>query len=530
MSEHTKYSLLILIAGIICFSSFLPNDYLGLDDRYAVFAQEMLRNGPTFFPTSYGKPYPDYPATTTLMTYFASLPGGRVTPFTATIPTAIASALILMLIFRIGAIHSLRWGLAGVGFLLLTKTFISLSRCVSPDQFVSMFTALGFYIIYSADMSGNNRRLFWIPFVFAGGFLVRGPIGLIIPAAVVCTYCLMDKKLKLFSTMALSAVLSMVLCSAGLLSAAKYQGGDAFMNDVIQMQVMGRLYEKGHGILYYFSESFYKYAICYPAAIITIIIFWNKIWKREESEYRLLAKLIIWAFIVLIGMSIVSAKKERYILAAMPALALISGWLINGEKDEVRAFKLKQAFLRLCKFIPALACICVVAIGYFNLLNTEINWHVASMLTGILAIGVWVADKHLKSEINEILKMGAGVLTLLILIINISEPYACAIEESRPFVEKVISMQEKRPGRIVLYQLVRDGEALKFLAIYEKPVYPQFIDKAEEITSCRPGSYIIVAEKAFKQLPEKVKTFMTIAYKGKLDGDEYLVLLRKLRE
>ncbi|MBU1056253.1 MAG: glycosyltransferase family 39 protein [Proteobacteria bacterium] len=490
----------------------------------------MLRNGPTFFPTTYGKPYPDYPATGTLMIYLASLPGGHVTPFTAAIPTAIVSALILVLIFRIGAIHSLEWGLIGVGFILLTKTFVSLSRCVSPDQFVSLAAALGFYIIYTADVFDKKRRLFWIPLIFVGGFLFRGPLGLIIPAAVVCTYYLVDKKIKFFSLMSFVALLVMILCCAGLLAAARYQGGDIFMHDVIRMQAIGRLYEKSHGFLYYFTEGLNQYALCYPVALIVLIIFWKKIWEYERDEYRLLAKLAIWAFIVIIGLSFASTKKERYILPAMPALALISGWLIYGAKDEIRALKLKRGFLKLCKYFPALACLCVVAIGYFNLLKSDVDWHTASILTGIIAIVVWAADRRLKGSLNELLKIGAGALTLLILITNISEPYAVNTRGNRPFVEKISSMQKKSPANIVFYQLRRDKEALSLLAIYEEPVEPLFIYKAGEITSCPGGSYIIATEEAFKQLPEKVKTLVTTAYKGKFYKEDCLVLIRKLQE
>lgn len=38
----------------------------------------MLRNGPSFFPTTYGQPYPDYPATSTFFDLAACLAFWRV--------------------------------------------------------------------------------------------------------------------------------------------------------------------------------------------------------------------------------------------------------------------------------------------------------------------------------------------------------------------------------------------------------------------------------------------------------------------
>ena len=98
-------SLLILLFGVIVFTLLAAPEFINFDARFALFAQEMLRNGPSFFPTTYGTPYPDYPAASTFLIYLASLPFGRVTPFTAVLPTAVAAALVLVVTYRIGAMR-----------------------------------------------------------------------------------------------------------------------------------------------------------------------------------------------------------------------------------------------------------------------------------------------------------------------------------------------------------------------------------------------------------------------------------------
>jgi 4-amino-4-deoxy-L-arabinose transferase-like glycosyltransferase len=202
---QNRDSLLIFLIGVTVFTIGLGPEFLGLDARFGMFAQEMLRNGPAFFPTTYGRPYPDYPATSTFLIYLVSLPFGKVTPFTAILPTAITSALILVVIYRIGAIYSRQWGLFAALLALFTIKFFNLSRSISTDQYTSLATALCFYLAYSAAVYNKRKRLWFIPLLFAASFAFRGPIGLVIPAAVVCAYYLFERNFKLFAVMALVA-------------------------------------------------------------------------------------------------------------------------------------------------------------------------------------------------------------------------------------------------------------------------------------------------------------------------------------
>lgn len=53
-----------VIAGLLAFLLFVAGVYwqapIGFDSRFVLFAQEMLRHGPTVFPTTYSEPYADY--------------------------------------------------------------------------------------------------------------------------------------------------------------------------------------------------------------------------------------------------------------------------------------------------------------------------------------------------------------------------------------------------------------------------------------------------------------------------------------
>ncbi len=104
--------------------------FIGFDGRFALFAQEMFRHGASAFPTSYGQPYPDYPATSTLLIdVFAQL-FGEVNRLATVIPTALASAAIVGLLYRLLAERSRAWGLLAVLVLLLTNGFLAKARSI----------------------------------------------------------------------------------------------------------------------------------------------------------------------------------------------------------------------------------------------------------------------------------------------------------------------------------------------------------------------------------------------------------------
>jgi hypothetical protein len=79
-----------LIAGLLALLLFIAGVYaqapIGFDSRFVLFAQEMLRNGPTVFPTSYGQPYADYSSLSTLFIWLLSLALGAVNSLTAWLP------------------------------------------------------------------------------------------------------------------------------------------------------------------------------------------------------------------------------------------------------------------------------------------------------------------------------------------------------------------------------------------------------------------------------------------------------------
>ncbi|MDR6354052.1 4-amino-4-deoxy-L-arabinose transferase-like glycosyltransferase [Pseudomonas psychrotolerans] len=173
-------SLLVFVAALAFFTLGIWDQApQGFDYRWAVFLNEMFRHGPAFFPTTYGQPYPDYPGTATWLSWLAARVIGAPNQLANVLPTALAAAGVLGLTYRILADRSRAWALLTILLVALTPQWLEKARAVCLDQLVALVVLGCFYLLYSADRDQRpGRRLLVLP-LFALGFAIRGPLGLI---------------------------------------------------------------------------------------------------------------------------------------------------------------------------------------------------------------------------------------------------------------------------------------------------------------------------------------------------------------
>ena len=527
-----KDSLAIFFLGLIIFTVSLQPEFISLQARFALFAQEMLNNGPTFFPTIYNVPYPDYPATLTFLIYLFSLLFGKVTPFSTVFPTAFASALILVVTYKIGAIRSRKWGLLSVPFMLSTHLFFSESRVISLDQYVSLVTVLCFYIIYSADVFNKRKRLWFVPLLLVAGYSFRGPIGLIIPAAVVCSYYLWRMELRKLIVMSLIALGVMILCSVVLIAAADFQGGEEFVKKVINAQLMGRINQSNKSYLFYWFACLYSCAVGFPLVLVIAFANIKSIINKENDNYILIGCLLSWILIVLTGMSVPGTKHLRYVLPIVPALSLISAYLFVDSSLKGILFETKKVLLSVCYFLPLLATLVTLGFLFFGRnfdFPVDIHYVIALLLLIALTIVIRTQTQRLRNGFNrDIAMITAAVTVFLIVNIGIAEPVSLTLECTRPFTEKMESLEKKQQGRLVFYQIGPDAEDIKFMANYDMSVKPVFIRKPDEIFKQPLRTYYISRERDFDNLPEEIAQRIQIEFHGKISHRDCVIFDRRL--
>ncbi|PMZ30209.1 glycosyltransferase, partial [Pseudomonas sp. GW247-3R2A] len=82
---------------------------------------------------------------------------------------------------------------------------------------------------------------------------VRGPIGLVVPTGMLCSYWLLNRQWQRLFGFGLTAAVLLAASVGMLLWLAESRGGPLFVQDVVRMQFLGRMdgSEGVSGSLYY---------------------------------------------------------------------------------------------------------------------------------------------------------------------------------------------------------------------------------------------------------------------------------------
>lgn len=528
---RNRDGILIFIVGVVAFTVGLSPEFVGYQTRFALFAQQMLRNGPSVFPTTYLGPYPDYPSLTTIMILPFAWLAGRVSTLAGILPTAIISALVLVFTYRIGAIRSRTWGLAAVVLALFTQFFVSLSRRITPDQCTTLVTVVCFYVAYSASVSGKRRRLWWIPALLVFGFACRGPIGLVAPTGVLCVFFLCARDFKRLVLFGLVALALLVACRWGLTEAARLEGGDRFVQEVELYQDVGRMDRAFTRLHFYWLDSLAAYAVSFPLAAAVILLSLKRVLRPRDDDDRLLGYLAAWIVVVIVGMSIPGPKQTRYVLPMIPAVALAAGYLLAVPQAGALAW-VRRVFVRIALALPiVLGAIAIGALVAYTC--ARIPWQAPYLATAIVMIAVTVAalvlNRRLRgSPAHDIVIAGAGALALVAANIGIVEPINYHLERTRPFVRAVEDLRAEEPGPVVFFRIGPDKEDVKFMVNAGEPIAPEFIDSTDAFAQ-HGGAWFIARERDFDALPADVAARCDVRRRGRI-GHRKCVVFTMRRE
>jgi len=495
---------------------------IGFDSRFVVFAQEMLRHGPSFFPTTYGQPYADYLATSTLMTWLLSLPLGQVNSFTAWLPTSIASALIVMLVYRLTAPYSQRWGLLSVALLLLSSTFISETRAVSLDQMLAAVALAVFYLGYAHDHFGAAKRLHWVYLLLIVGFAIRGPIGLVIPTGVLCSYFLLNRQWRRLFSFGLLALALLGACVGLLLLLAKLSGGEAFMQDVIRMQFLGRMdgSEGSSGALYYFTSSLGNYALAYPLALLVLLVIAIGGRRAPDPALQLVLYCAAAGLLVMLGLSIPQAKKARYVLPMLPMAAIIAAYPFQVAQGRLYSW-LRGLMLSLWTVLPALL---IVGLWVARRRYPEQLAHIGWVLGVLGALQVLALVAVFQARLRTLVPALTAVLAVWTTYIVVVEPVERSLYDTRTFSLQVQAQVRQQPAPVVLHALGKDAKAIKFIVNLDCDQVPMFTQQPADLATLQGPAWLVMSQDDFEGLQDPRLRAITPTLTGTFDKNPYVLL------
>lgn len=518
-------ALLIFCLGLAIFTIGLSNqEVIQFESRFYLFATEMWRHGLSWFPTTYQNPYPDYPVTGTVFIYLFSKLFGSLNKFTAVLPSAMASAFVLAFTYLIGALHSRRWGFFAVCFLMFTAAFITQSRTISLDSYSTAVTTICFYLIYSATLAKRSPSYLLISILLVVGFAFRGPIGLVTPAGVVCVYYLLEKDIKQFASFAVISTVLLVACSAALLAAAYHVGGNSFLRDVLDSEVLSRMQDaRSMPVYYYFVESFGAYFLSYATVVVMLFVLGAKLFNGEpQRDFKLLQKLLGWMLVVIIGLSIPADKKIRYILPMAPAAALFCAYIFAIPRSQTALNRLRSVVYWISYFIPAI-CLAALIYGY----KKHFQLHYVLLASLFVAMQISVVLYHFLSRRRDLLVFLTATVSFVCAYLGVVEPINVQMNMTRDFVYLVENARHQQNAQLVFYHEDPDGLAIKYLADMSKEDAVSFIKEPVLLMKYKTPAFFIATVQNFQLLPQKMQRSVHVLFRGKIGHVDTVVFVNK---
>lgn len=309
------------------------------EPRYAHTARNMLESGDWITPQYKGKLRTDKPILTYWLIAASSklLNHGKVNEFTARFPFAVMGMLGVIILFFFGrAIYGDLAGFISALALLFTNEYTLTARRSIPDMALCFFILVTLFLFYQGYRSAERKRLFYtLAYIPAAlGFLTKGPVAVIIPGGTAFIYLAVRRDLRELKRLLVIAgiILFLVIVLPWFLTVTPEFSKEFFLLHNVKHALVGLAHQKPW---YFYFPSL---PVCFaPASLFLPAGVWLWLKERDRANSLLLLPLI-WFFLTLLIFSMAAAKRVVYLLPVAPALALLTGIVVNrfleGELDK----------------------------------------------------------------------------------------------------------------------------------------------------------------------------------------------------
>jgi hypothetical protein len=269
-----------------------------------------------------------------MVTWIAALPTlvlDRPTRFALYLPSALATALVALLILKVGR-EKFGWvaGLLGALAYLLCYMGDKLMQTARYDGLFALPVALAAIAAYRAWVTGRGWTWFWLAAAF--GTLVKGPLGVVLGASGLLAALWewrSGARQPLRGPHWLGLALFAVICG-GWFWLAYREMGQPLIDKIIKGELVRHAVRgtEGEGIGVKFWEpslAFLTHML--PWSIASLLAFW-RVLKHPSSDLetrRFERFLFCWFAVGLVVFSAAAHQRSRLIFPLMPAAALLAG-------------------------------------------------------------------------------------------------------------------------------------------------------------------------------------------------------------
>ena len=310
--------------------------------RFATIAGEMLRSGDWLVPTQYGVTYANKPILYIWCVAAASALSGEVSAFTLRLPSALALVATGWATWLWGRARSGSLAVGRVAGLVAVTTYSlhELGRTGRPDMLATAFATIAAALVDRALLARASPRA-WLSIGFAlgGGFLSKGPVVLLIPAALLFLPRAGTTLRARHRLVRLDLALAVGIGLAALwIVPAGFHGGWDYVKRLVFDQVGDRVRGEGNH-----REAVWHYLVTAPLAWQpwTPALFGAAIFAATKRGRALFGSSghVGAALVAFVVLSLVPTKEIRYAAILVPPLAVAAAqlslaWMRAGSGDD----------------------------------------------------------------------------------------------------------------------------------------------------------------------------------------------------
>ena len=451
IAGHRIASLIMFMFAVFTLGT-IGVEIVRINIRFALMTEEMAHHPIGLFPTLNGQPYADYPSLCNMCSFLTSGGGRFVTRFTLALPTILLGCYVVAMTAKTSELLKPGSGLCAALFSLFSFEYLNIFMAFSIDLAVAAAALTIVWSLLKFDFGPKALPIYAAMLFLA--FAARGPLGLILCGAVTAGVILGARRWKaLWLCGATGAAATAVFLGVSYRAIVR-QGGNDLWRTVAEWQIAQRI--GGKRYFYYFTYAAVSFM---PMTLFTAAA---AVMKRRELAKPELAIPLGWALIPMAMLSIPGGKHLRYMTPLLPAFAIVAaiGYL---EADKSPTGKLIDFVVQLADklILPmGLALIGTAVVMSFTLPANRLSLY---LHLGVALVLLFVMYFALRRRTGKPWPLVRSALAMTLLIGVVFSSGDAMWENSSHFVGKTEKRLRKRHGRLYLYALSPDHDALKVM-------------------------------------------------------------------
>jgi 4-amino-4-deoxy-L-arabinose transferase-like glycosyltransferase len=334
--------------------------------------REMLESGNWVTPTFNYQLRVDKPALLYWLQLLAAQVFG-VGEFAGRLPSALASAAAVLATYELGR-KLFDPGAALLGGLVLASSllFTGSAHFANPDALLNAWTVL-IMLFFWLGFSRNEPDWWIVAGLCSGfGFLTKGPVALVLPSAVATVFLLWTGRLRrLLTTRILLAGLVFAVVGLPWFALVGSETKGEYLRGFFLVHNRDRFLSpmEGHGGGFYYhvlslAVGFAPWSAFFgPVVMSAWGLLRGRLRQREAAPG--VKFLICWFGVYFVFFSVSGTKLPNYILPLYPAVALLTGWSLEGWRrgDFLPAGWVMPAVLMVWTLVGLVATVGLLVVG-----------------------------------------------------------------------------------------------------------------------------------------------------------------------